>query len=324
MKGVCMKIIKSVICVLLLLLTSVFLVQCSGGGGGSSSSSSVEESNTAPVANAGIAQSCEVGDIVTLDGAASSDADGDSLTYAWSFTSRPAESTATLSSVNAVQPTFTPDFAGTYVVSLIVNDGGENSVAATVTVTVTESPLSEMYGLFTLHYKFDISSTVFTDQTNFSSANLNAAETTLLNFIIGHPHRAIACRRAPAFRSHMCVLLDSTYGTTELFLFNLNNGVISNGTYEYCFSGVSVEDCSDDLLTSPDGTAWGSVEPPDKSGTLFDESNIVSDNASKDALERDAGKAGMKVKGSSCQRQDDDKIITLTRELKSQVAGNLQ
>jgi len=264
------------------------------------------------------------GNVVTLDGGESSDADGDALTYAWSFTSKPLESTATLSSVNAVQPTFTPDFAGSYVVSLIVNDGKENSLATTVTVTVTESPLSEMYGLFTLHYKFDIASTVFTDQTNFSSANLNTAETTLINFIIGHPHRGIACRRAPAIRSHMCVLLDSTYDTTELFLFNLNDGVISNGIYEYCFSGVSIEDCTEDQLTSPDGTAWGSVEPSTKSESIFDESNTVSNNSSKEAIERDAEKVSMKVKGSTYRQQDVDRIIILTRELKSQAADNLQ
>jgi len=91
--------------------------------------------NAAPVANAGSAQSVTRGDTVTLNGSASSDANGDALTYSWSITSRPAQSTATLSSTSVVAPTFTADKAGVYVVQLIVNDGQVNSAGATVTIT---------------------------------------------------------------------------------------------------------------------------------------------------------------------------------------------
>jgi len=95
--------------------------------------------NTAPVANAGSAQSVLVNDLVLLNGSNSSDANGDSLTYSWTLTI-PFGSVATLSSTTAADPTFTPDVVGTYSLSLVVNDGKVSSSAATVTVTAFNTP----------------------------------------------------------------------------------------------------------------------------------------------------------------------------------------
>jgi hypothetical protein len=325
MKGVCMKIIKLITGVFLLLLFSAFLINCSGGGGGGGSSSESVVVNTSPVANAGLAQNSEVGNVVTLNGSSSSDADGDSLTYNWAFTTKPAGSTTTLSSANAVQPTFTPDIAGSYIISLIVNDGIENSAAATLTVTVTGSPLSEFYGLLSLHYKFSISSTIFTDTAYFSSEDLNSDESSVVSLIVGHSHRAIACSEAPAFRSHMCVILDITFGTKEYFLFDLNDGVISNGFYEYCYDSTSTEDCTTDLLTSPDGTVWGNVDSSAvKSAMISDESYFVSDDASKATLELNTDKLSVKVKGLSSQQEEIDKLSKGMHKLSNQAIDNLK
>jgi hypothetical protein len=91
-----------------------------------------------PIANAGLDQNVNTASTVTLNGSGSSDADvGDTLTYLWSFTSRPAGSSAALSSTTAVNPSFTVDLAGSYVLMLTVNDGKADSVADTVTVTAT-------------------------------------------------------------------------------------------------------------------------------------------------------------------------------------------
>ncbi len=99
--------------------------------------------NRAPVADAGPNQTVAVGAVVQLDGGESSDADGDSLDYAWKLVSVPAGSTASLSDSAAVKPTFVADRHGTYKVELIVNDGSTPSLKAEVTIsTINTIPVA--------------------------------------------------------------------------------------------------------------------------------------------------------------------------------------
>ncbi|WP_162995538.1 PKD domain-containing protein [Janthinobacterium agaricidamnosum] len=93
--------------------------------------------NAAPVANAGYAQNVLSGSVVELDGSASSDANGDVLTFAWELTTKPANSKASLFSASSAKSTFTADTTGLYVAKLIVNDGKASSADATVTVTAS-------------------------------------------------------------------------------------------------------------------------------------------------------------------------------------------
>ena len=92
--------------------------------------------NLPPVAHAGVAQTVKLGATVTLDGSGSTDADGNSLTYAWQLAYQPAGSSLSLSSLTDPGPSFVPAVAGVYVFNLVVNDGLANSAQATVTVTV--------------------------------------------------------------------------------------------------------------------------------------------------------------------------------------------
>jgi len=94
--------------------------------------------NAAPTANAGVDQNVTTGSTVTLDGSASNDANADVLSYRWTLTSKPDGSAAALALSESAYPTFVADVAGTYVASLIVNDGQVDSAAATVAVTVTD------------------------------------------------------------------------------------------------------------------------------------------------------------------------------------------
>jgi len=97
--------------------------------------------NIRPVANAGTDQAVNVGQTVTLDGSGSSDANGNPLTYSWSFVSRPAGTAATLSDPASATPTFVADTAGNYVVQLIVNDGQVDSQPDSVIVAAAAANL---------------------------------------------------------------------------------------------------------------------------------------------------------------------------------------
>ena len=98
--------------------------------------------NITPIADAGSDQNEYVGELVTLYGSGSYDADDgpEALTYLWQIKKAPKGSTATLSDTTVVSPTFTPDIVGTYQMNLIVNDGIKKSRADTMYVTVTEAP----------------------------------------------------------------------------------------------------------------------------------------------------------------------------------------
>lgn len=113
------------------LLLAGLLVACGGA------------TNTVPVAIAGADRTAEVGTVVTLSGAASSDAEGSPLSFAWTLTSAPAGSAAKLASPSSSTSSFTPDVDGSYVIALVVSDGAASSMPDSVTVTATLSPQAQ-------------------------------------------------------------------------------------------------------------------------------------------------------------------------------------
>ena len=103
-----------------------------------------DASNTAPVASASDVSGA-VGDAITVDASASSDADGDSLTFRWKFILTPSGSALTSNDIadrDAAVTTFTPDVDGTYRLVVTVSDGSESDqvdLKATVTAAATDS-----------------------------------------------------------------------------------------------------------------------------------------------------------------------------------------
>nr|WP_298930284.1 PKD domain-containing protein [uncultured Erythrobacter sp.] len=108
--------------------------------------------NTAPTADAGLDQDVTGSALVTLDGTASTDPEGDPLTYSWTQTSGPV---VTLSNPNAAQPTFTApaSTAADQVLEfqLVVDDGiggtaqarTSNSDSVSITVLANRGPLAD-------------------------------------------------------------------------------------------------------------------------------------------------------------------------------------
>ncbi len=93
--------------------------------------------NNLPVANAGPDQTVQVGKLANLDGTASYDDDGDTLSYKWTQIKGPE--TVNLPDSNISKPAFTPTKVGVYEFELIVNDGEVNSEPDNVIINVTES-----------------------------------------------------------------------------------------------------------------------------------------------------------------------------------------
>jgi hypothetical protein len=95
--------------------------------------------NQVPDCDAGGDLSIEMGLLATLDGSASSDPDGDLLSFSWSIHTTPGGSSATLDSATTAVTSFTPDRAGVYEISLTVSDG-EDACTEWIVVDVRETP----------------------------------------------------------------------------------------------------------------------------------------------------------------------------------------
>ncbi|MCY4027254.1 MAG: putative Ig domain-containing protein, partial [Acidobacteria bacterium] len=119
--------------------------------------------NQAPTADAGAAQTVTEGDTVTLDGSGSSDPEEQTLTYTWTA---PSGSGITLSSPTAVKPTFDAPEVGSggaeYEFTLTVNDGAQDSAAASVTITVTDDT-APSFGTETVDDQTEVEDIAMTD-----------------------------------------------------------------------------------------------------------------------------------------------------------------
>jgi hypothetical protein len=86
-----------------------------------------------PVANAGADKQTTVGVNTVLDGSASTDANGDPLSFSWSL-SKPNGSNAILYASSTAKPYFFPDLAATYTATLTVSDGKKSGLPVTINI----------------------------------------------------------------------------------------------------------------------------------------------------------------------------------------------
>jgi len=108
--------------------------------GGDEDSVILYNRQTRPVARAGSDKKGEKGDFIRLEGSKSYDPDGEKINYHWSFKSKPEGSKAELSDPYAVDPSFTIDVAGTYVIELLVDDSSDKSNPDTVVIYDENKP----------------------------------------------------------------------------------------------------------------------------------------------------------------------------------------
>ena len=147
--------LKGLKALFIVFLTASFVVACGSSTDETSENSTpnitpptitAPPTNTPPVANAGDDKTVTTGSLVALNATASSDTDGDSLTYHWVITSMPS-STVSLSEVQSATPSFTPNVDGDYEITLVVNDGTEDSIADAVTIHSTPLSVERSYAI---------------------------------------------------------------------------------------------------------------------------------------------------------------------------------
>jgi hypothetical protein len=245
---------------LLLVVTTLLLTAC--GGDSVNSTTAI-----VPVANAGSNQSVPDGAVVTLDGGASTPSSA--LTYAWSFTTRPAGSIAALSDVGAIHPTFTADVAGTYILQLIVRNGTAASAPATVTITANitttthELVANGSFESGLLGWSWGVNSEVgATGTCSYNAALAPGAET--LTSVAGFPatdgtHTVLGSVSSTSgtASSYSCVLyqdISIPAFTTDLVLqFDIaatagNNGCIDTGAFIGLYLTTAVPGTTSTLL----------------------------------------------------------------------------
>jgi hypothetical protein len=99
----------------------------------------INTENSRPISNAGEDATVFEGETVQLDGSKSTDIDGSQLTFRWTVNEKPDGSMAQLSNVNKINPVFTPDVPGIYVIELVVNDGTAESDPDTMEIIANAS-----------------------------------------------------------------------------------------------------------------------------------------------------------------------------------------
>ncbi len=167
--------------------------------------------DTSPVANAGPSQWVALHSKVQLDGSQSSNADGDPLTYQWSFLSMPEGSAATLSDSTSVAPTFVADVAGKYQVQLTANDGQGNSASDTVVISTDKADVPPLADAGS-NQQVPVKSTAQLDGSQSSAADPNDTLTYAWSFTFKPSTSVAQLKGADTAKPSFTVDMAGTYG----------------------------------------------------------------------------------------------------------------
>lgn len=132
---------------------------------------SIEEFNLRPVAIIDENQYVKINELVEISAGLSFDPEEEDLNYSWELVSKPESSNASLTALNDITTSFTPDLKGSYQVRVKVNDGVYDSSYAT-TIISAEDPNDKQL----IELAFDVTASAFSEQLNkvvFVAANPN-------------------------------------------------------------------------------------------------------------------------------------------------------
>ena len=97
-----------------------------------------------PVANPGLDRTAAVGSTVNLDGSGSTNPSGmGTLTYSWSFASKPPGSAALIANSKNITASFVIDLPGDYIVNLTVDNGTAQDTRSVKISTVNSPPVAK-------------------------------------------------------------------------------------------------------------------------------------------------------------------------------------
>ncbi len=257
-------------------ISLALLVACGG-----KQQDTASQDNAAPVADAGENVTIEADQVVSLDGRASFDSNGDSLTYHWSF-DRVPEGSSVLSmelpftqnnNGNASTTSFQPDAVGTFVVSLEVEDGSTRSAADFVVVTA-QVPGTRPVAQAGLDLQLEVGATVTLD----GSTSYDTAGRTL-----SYAWSIVEVPEASALTIDSITGADTTTPSWEVdakgvYIFNL---VVDNGLTASQPDAVVVTAMAND--NTPVANAGEDLEVEDCNWIQLDGSNSADPDA--DALE---------------------------------------
>jgi PKD domain len=134
--------------------------------------------NQPPIASAIGPQQVLANTLVWLDGGASADPEGAAVTYSWRLQTPPG-SNARLGSSSGTKVAYVTDVIGTYIATLVVNDGEVSSAPVTTVLTAVEEIVGAMGISPDAHYDFCSMNGAFTTNSSAGTGSWSVSQCTV-------------------------------------------------------------------------------------------------------------------------------------------------